>query len=355
MAVSAGRAPDGRAARHVIDVVDAEAGGDVSRVIVGGVAPPPGATMIERMRWLRSRADGLRRLLLYPPRGEPSMSANLVVPAIDPGADLGFLIMEAMGYPAFSGSNAMCTAAVLLETGRLQPPRGRRAVVLESPAGTFALQPERGPGGAGRIGYRAPPAFVARRDRVVEVPGHGRIGFDVVYGGVFYALVDARRLGLDPRVAGLDALASCGAALVEAARPSLRLRHPDYGAAGPLSFVLFVGESAGGEWPLAAYVHPGVICHGPSGTGTSALLAWLAAGGRIAPGARLRTVSPEGGSFEGRLLGDARVGRRTAFVTEIRGEPRLLGSTRVAVDASDPLLNAACRDLLAAGAREPAP
>lgn len=338
--------------RHAIQVIDAEAGGDVSRVIVAGVATPPGATLLERMQWLRRRADGLRRLLLYPPRGEPSMSANLVVPAIDPSADRGFLIMEAMGYPAFSGSNAMCTAAVLLETGILPDAMARSAIRLESPAGTFRLAVEWDGERVDSITYRAPTAFVSHPDRAVDVPGHGRIGFDVAYGGVFYALVDARRLGLDPQASPIAELAAVGGKLVTAARPTLRLRHPDYGAAGPLSFVLFVDAGravgAGAECPLAAYVHPGVICHSPSGTGTSALLAWLAARGHLAPGSRVTSVSPEGGSFEGRLLGDERVGRRAGVATAIRGRPRLLGRTRVVVDAADPLLNAACRSLLVA-------
>lgn len=318
-----------------IQLIDAEAGGDVSRVILGGVETPPGATVAERMYWLRDHADDLRRFLLYPPRGEPSMSANLVVPAGDPAADAGFIIMEAMGYPFFSGSNAMCTAAVLLDQGRV-PWRGRDAsrLVLESPAGSYALTAYGRVGDVRSVSYPAPAAFVLHRGRTGVVPGHGRVAFDVVYGGVFYAVVTAGSCGLRPGHTPPAELTAFAAAFVEATRPSMRLRHPDYGSAGPLAFVLFVDDTVSVDAtrpiPIAAYVHPGVICHGPSGTGTSALLAWLAMHGRIAEGAQLRTVSPEGGLFEGRLLAATRVGsRRAALDTEITGHPRILGTSEL--------------------------
>ena len=162
--------------------------------------------------------------------------------------------------------------------------------------------------------------------------------------------MDARALGLDPARSPVAELAAGGAALVEAARPTLRLRHPDYGPVGPLSFALFVDAArepvADDAFPIAAYVHPGVICHSPSGTGTSAVLAWLAAHGRIAAGGSLATVSPEGGSFTGRLLGATRVGRHRAVRTEIRGWPRRVGARRVVVDADEPLLGVDARALL---------
>ena len=41
-------------------------------------------------------------------------------PACDPRADAGFIIMESDGYAPMSGSNIICTATVLLETGMIE-------------------------------------------------------------------------------------------------------------------------------------------------------------------------------------------------------------------------------------------
>ncbi|MGB8712581.1 MAG: proline racemase family protein, partial [Onishia taeanensis] len=80
-------------------LIDTHAGGDVSRIVIGGIAPLPGASVREQMHYLRDDADGLRRLLLEEPYGIPEMSVDLIVPATDTAAAAGYIIMEVMGYP----------------------------------------------------------------------------------------------------------------------------------------------------------------------------------------------------------------------------------------------------------------
>ena len=98
-------------------VVGCHAGGEIGNVIVGGVLPPPGATVFEQMESLRLDGDWLRRVLLREPRGSVACHANLVVPPTRDDCDAGFIIMEPTEYPAMSGSNTICTTTVLLETG----------------------------------------------------------------------------------------------------------------------------------------------------------------------------------------------------------------------------------------------
>ena len=102
---------------HTIQLLDTHAGGDVSRIVTGGIDTLPGATVRQQMEYLRDDADGLRRLLLEEPYGIPEMSVDLLVPATDPEAVAGYIIMEVMGYPIYSGSNTLCTATAVLETG----------------------------------------------------------------------------------------------------------------------------------------------------------------------------------------------------------------------------------------------
>ena len=40
------------------------------------------------------------------------MSVDLIVEPSHPEAQAGYVIMEAMGYPLYSGSNTICTATV---------------------------------------------------------------------------------------------------------------------------------------------------------------------------------------------------------------------------------------------------
>ena len=118
----------------VIHIVGCHAEGEVGDVIVGGVAPPPGTTIWEQSRHIAT--DGaLRAFLLNEPRGAVHRHVNLLVPPVSPEADMGWIIMEPEDTPPMSGSNSMCVATVLLETGILE---GGRAGDPHHPRGAPA-------------------------------------------------------------------------------------------------------------------------------------------------------------------------------------------------------------------------
>src|ERR671938_1735648 len=119
-------------ARRVVTVVGCHAGGEIGNVVVGGVLPPPGATVFERMVALRAD-DSLRRLLLREPRGSVAVHANLIVPSLRADCAAGFVIMESTEYPAMSGSNTICVATVLLETGMVEMHEPETTLRLEAP------------------------------------------------------------------------------------------------------------------------------------------------------------------------------------------------------------------------------
>src|SRR3977135_81463 len=122
--------------RRTITVVGCHAGGEVGNVVVDGVAPPLGATVFEQMQALQDD-ESLRRFLLREARGSVATHANLIVPATREDCAAGFVIMEPTEYPAMSGSNTICVATVLLETGM---------VGLREPEPTLRLGALRGVG-----------------------------------------------------------------------------------------------------------------------------------------------------------------------------------------------------------------
>src|SRR5699024_8175365 len=121
--------------QYALRLLDTHAGGDVSRIVTSGVADLPGDTVRAKMEYLRDEADDLRRLLLEEPNGIPEMSVDLLVPPSDPQAAAGYIIMEVMGYPIYSGSNTLCTATAVLETGIVEKREGELEFMLEAPAG----------------------------------------------------------------------------------------------------------------------------------------------------------------------------------------------------------------------------
>ncbi|MEU4365317.1 proline racemase family protein [Promicromonospora sp. NPDC023987] len=327
-----------------LELIDTQSGGDVSRIVIAGVEPLPGASVLEKARYLQNEGDGLRRLLLSEPYGDPAMSIDLIVEPSRPGAQAGYIIMEAMGYPLYSGSNTICTATALLQSGAIPMEEGLQNVVLESPAGLALITARVTAGRVESITTQGEPAYVADEGLSVEVPHYGRVEFDLVWSGAYYAMIDASRHGFSITAEEQIALTAFGDAFVRAARPDLRQEHPELGKVGPLPFAHFMGPvrtmAAGKlESPSATYVHPGVLCRSPTGTGTSARLALMARRGEIHEGESLETISPRGSRFVGTVLNEARVGDYAALHSTITGRARLIAHSRVTVDLDDPLVD----------------
>ena len=120
---------------YSLELLDTQAGGDVSRIVLSGVKPLPGDSVREQMEYLEQHGDNLRRLLISEPYGNPAEAVDLIVRPCDSRAQMGYIIMEAMGYPLYSGSNTICTITALLKTGRIPLEDGEQEVCIESPAG----------------------------------------------------------------------------------------------------------------------------------------------------------------------------------------------------------------------------
>src|SRR5215471_11260865 len=173
---------------NMVQAIDAHACGEPGRVIVGGVLDVPGASMFEKMCYLRDHADGLRKRMLREPRGYPAANCNLILPPTHPDAQAGYVIMEQVEYPGMSGTNTICVTTVLLETGMLPMREPVTELTLETPAGLIRVRAECASGKVRSVTFQNVPAFAVHLDRPIEVPSLGTVTVDVAYGGMFYAI-----------------------------------------------------------------------------------------------------------------------------------------------------------------------
>ena len=323
--------------RRVITVVGCHAGGEIGNVVVGGVLPPPGKTVFEQMQALRAD-DSLRRLLLREPRGSVAVHANLIVPATRADCDAGFIIMEPTEYPPMSGSNTICVATVLLETGMVELREPETTLRLEAPAGPVEVRAACRDGRVESIELTNVPAFVDRLDAHVEVPGLGTVTVDVAFGGMWYAIADANALGfaIEPREA--RELSRIGELIREAAREQLSCVHPENPDIAGISIVEIAEpfRGVGAVTKNAVVIAPGRLDRSATGTGLSARMAVLHARGQLGAGDTMRHASPIGSTFDGRIVAETSVGGRPAIIPAIRGRAFVTGITQVLVDPDDP-------------------
>ena len=323
----------------VIHMVSCHAEGEVGNVIVGGVPPPAGDSLWEQSRWI-ARDQTLRRFVLNEPRGGVFKHVSLLVPPIHPDAAYGFIIMEPEHTPPMSGSNAICVATVLLDTGMIEMNEPETIFCLEAPAGPVPIRARCRDGKAQSIEIQNVPSFVDRLDAQLEVEGVGTLSADIAYGGDSFVLVDARSLGfaVEPDEA-LD-LSRMGARITAAANEQFGFQHPIHEEWNHISFCQFtlpverLDGALTGRNTVA--IDPGKLDRSPCGTGCSARLAVLHARNEIGIGESFIAYSIIGSRFDCHISETANVGERTAVVPKIRGRAWITGTQQLMLDPDDP-------------------
>jgi proline racemase len=282
--------------------------------------------------------DSLRRFLLREPRGSVASHANLIVPATREDCDAGYIIMEPTEYPAMSGSNTMCVATVLLETGMIEMREPETTLRLEAPAGVVEVTAACHAGRVQSVELTNVACFAGRLDASLEVDGLGTLTVDVAYGGMWYAIADAAALGfaLEPREA--RDLSRVGELIRVAAREQLPCAHPENPEIAGVSIVQIAEpwRGVGAVTKNAVVVAPGRLDRSATGTGLSARIAALHARGLMAVGDAMTHASPIGSTFAGRIVSETTVGDLRAIVPAIRGSAWITGVSELYIDPDDP-------------------
>ncbi len=299
--------------------------------------PPPGATVFERMLALRAD-DRLRRLLLREPRGSVAVHANLIVPTARDDCAAGFIIMEPTEYPAMSGSNTICVATVLLETGMVAMEEPETRLRLEAPAGVVEVTARCTDGRCESVELTNVPSFADRLDAPLEVEGLGTIAVDLAFGGMWYAIADASALGFTLEPDEARELSRVGELIRIASREQLPCAHPENPEIAGVSIVEIAEpwRGRGAVTKNAVVVSPGRLDRSATGTGLSARMAALHARGLMRAGDTMTHASVIGSTFDGRIVSETTVGGRPAIVPAISGSAWITGITQVVVDPSDP-------------------
>ena len=321
---------------RMISTIDAHAAGEPLRIITAGVPSLPGATVLERRRFMAEHYDHLRRTLLFEPRGHADMYGAVLTPPVTPGADFGVLFLTNEGYSTMCGHGVIALTTVLLETGMLPRQEPRTEVVYDSPAGLIRACANVERDRVTSVAFQNVPSFRFARGLEV-VTSRGPVRADVSFGGAFYALVEAADLGVEvvPKHASL--LTQLGMEVKRAVERELNVAHPEepelrgiYG-----TIISEPARTEGGDGRNITIYAEGAVDRSPCGTGTSAKLACLYADGRIPQGTPYVHESVIGTTFTGRVLGETTVGPYAAVETEIAGRGFMTGMHQFIVDPED--------------------
>lgn len=305
-----------------LHLIDSHTAGEPTRVVVGGVPDLEGETLAEKLAFLQTKHDWLRRSIILEPRGSDVMVGALLLPAQYSENHCGVIFFNNVGYLKMCGHGTMGVIETLRHLGRLTP----GDVNIETPVGVVTARLLED----GRIRLRNVPSY--RLGEVqLDVPGFHRVYADIAWGGNWFLLIENH--GLEITLANAPRLMAFSREALAAARAA-GCRGDD---GREIDHVELFGPAAPGS---EAHSKNFVLCPGgvydrsPCGTGTSAKLACLFSKGLLQPGAAWRQAGILDTEFEGKVSIE-----NGMIIPTITGRAFVNGEARILFDPADPFRN----------------
>jgi trans-L-3-hydroxyproline dehydratase len=309
--------------------------GEPVRIVLSGFPEPNGSTVLAKRADAMARLDVHRRHLMLEPRGHAEMYGALPVTAAVPGAAFGVLFMHHSGFSTMCGHATIALGRWAVDTGQVAMRDGCADFVLECPCGPVDVHVTEA---GARVAFDSVPAFAAALDLAVELPGFGRVTCDIGYGGAFYAILPASRLGLDLATHSIGRLRKAACAVTDVIRAHHPVRHPSEPDLGFLYGTILTDDAAAGRVSQNLCVFgEGQIDRSPTGSGVTARLAVDATRGLSRPGEPRHFAGPTGVAFSGTIACTTLVGGVPAFRVRVGGSASYSGEMTFTVEADDPL------------------
>lgn len=322
---------------HTFFCVDGHTCGNPVRVVAGGAPALKGATMIEKRAHFLAEYDWIRTALMFEPRGHDMMSGSILMPPTRDDCDIAILFIETSGCLPMCGHGTIGVATVLVETGRVEVAEPMTTIRLDTPAGLVVAEVAVDGGRAKSVTIRNVPSFSYGLDLAVDVPGIGRVPYDMAFGGNFYAMVESEALGVEFSRDNGDEIIRRGMQVMAAINEADSPVHPaDPAIRGCKHVHVIAPGSTERQSRHAMVISPGWFDRSPCGTGTSARMAQLYARGLMGVGDEFINESFIGTHFIGRIVEKTEVAGVPAIVPTITGRAWITGTAQYSLADDDP-------------------
>lgn len=343
-----------------ITTLEAHTAGEPLRIFTGGIPHLPGDTILEKRRFAREKMDALRRALMWEPRGHADMYGAILTEPVTEDGDCGVLFLHNEGYSTMCGHGIIGLAMAGVEAG-VVPSRGgdpgkgaggsptpgaggppaldTLTLRLDTPAGRVTAFAHREDGRVREASFLNVPSFVYALDQEVEIPGIGRVRYDVAFGGAFYAFCRAEDVGVSLEPGSFREILDVGMRVKRAVMAELPIRHPFEEDLGFLYGTILVGEARepGHHSRNVCVFAEGEVDRSPTGTGVSARAALHFFKGELAQGEPFTVESILGTTFTGSVAETTSFGPHEAVIPRVSGTSHITGRNEILIDPEDPL------------------
>ena len=322
-----------------IDMISANCCGEVGDVIIKGIDPPPGNSILDQAKFIKENKK-LWNFVINEPRGGVFKHINLLVPPKNPNADMGFIIMEPMDIPPMSGSNSICVATVLLEKNIIPIKEPVMNITLEAPGGLIKVTAFCNNKKVEKVQITNLPSFVVEKNKTINIKGIGDIVVSTAFGGDSFVLVENKYLNIDINPDNANKIVDICSTITEVASSQLGFNHPNLENLDYISFCMLMDEIKTEnnikEAKNTVCIRPKKLDRSPCGTGTSARMAYMYQNNQIGIKERFVSKSILGTSFSCFLKEETYIKSIKGVIPVIEGSAWITGEQKLYLDNNIP-------------------
>jgi trans-L-3-hydroxyproline dehydratase len=309
-------------------------GGEPLRVLTSGLPEIKGSNILEKRRYFKEHFDAIRKGIMWEPRGHADMYGAIITVPISNDADFGTFFIHNEGYSTMCGHAIIALTKMAFETGLTSKNPGE-TLVIDAPPGKIRsdalAKGERILGGSFRN--------VLYHDKEVEVAGFGTVRFDAAFGGAFYAVVDAERIGLELDISNYSLLIDLGRRIKLAVMKEFEIAHPFEEDLSFLYGTIFTGR------PVNPANHSRNVCifadgeldRSSTGSGVSARAALHFARGEFEMNREYTIESIIGSEMNVSVEEETTFGAHSAVIPRVSGTASFTGKNEFWFDPEDSL------------------
>lgn len=322
-----------------VKTIDLHTGGEPLRVLYDGLPVIQGKTILEKRRYFRENLDFIRKGTMFEPRGHADMYGALITEPITENADFGTFFLHNEGYSTMCGHAIIALTTLVFDTGMIEKGGEQPELIIDAPPGLIRAKAHRLHGIVDQVSFLNVPSFLLLEDEEVDVPGIGKVRFDVAYGGAFYAFVNAEEIGLGLEEKDYNQLIDWGRRIKYAVMDKFSITHPFEADLSFLYGTIFTGapkDSSHHSRNVCIFAE-GEVDRSATGSGVSARAALHHAKGELKVGETITIESILGTTMRVKVAETTTYGSHNAVIPEVSGQAWLTGRNEFWFDPSDPL------------------
>jgi 4-hydroxyproline epimerase len=303
----------------IIEVIDSHTAGEPTRCVLSGGPDLGKGSLMDRMATLRRDYDWMRRAILCEPRGSDVIVGAWLLEPDTPDCVAAVVFFNNVGSLGMCGHGSIGVAVTLARMGRIGP----GSHFLQTPVGKVKIDLH----SSNDVTIENVPAYRYAAGTKVDVPGVGTVVGDIAWGGNWFFLIEHH--GYPIGLENVDALTELAW--------NIRAQLKADGITGEQGAEIDHIELFTTPHDPANHSRNFVLCPGkaydrsPCGTGTSAKMACLVEGGKLAPGQAWRQEGILGTVFEGRVRIE-----NGAILPSITGSAFVTAQSTLIFDPEDP-------------------